>query len=66
MTASDSKPHVQTHALAVRIAHWLMALSILIMIGSGWRIYDASPIFGVQVPGLGHTGRRCRNRAGSA
>ena len=50
MTASDSKPHVQTHALAVRIAHWLMALSILIMIGSGWRIYDASPIFGFSFP----------------
>ena len=41
---------MQTHALAVRIAHWLMALSILIMIGSGWRIYDASPIFGFRFP----------------
>jgi cytochrome b subunit of formate dehydrogenase len=31
---------VQTHSLPVRIGHWLMALSILIMIGSGWRIYN--------------------------
>ena len=46
----QSTPHVQTHALTVRIAHWVMALSILIMIGSGWRIYDASPIFGFRFP----------------
>jgi thiosulfate reductase cytochrome b subunit len=41
---------VQKHALPVRIAHWLMALSILIMIGSGWRIYNASPIFPFSFP----------------
>ena len=35
----------QRHPLAKRIAHWVMALSILVMIGSGWRIYNASPIF---------------------
>ncbi len=33
------------HPLILRIAHWTMVLSILIMIGSGWRIYNASPIF---------------------
>jgi thiosulfate reductase cytochrome b subunit len=31
------------HPLSRRIMHWLNALAILIMIGSGWRIYDASP-----------------------
>ncbi|HVC62797.1 MAG TPA: cytochrome b/b6 domain-containing protein [Acetobacteraceae bacterium] len=50
MTPATPPQHVQTHALAVRIAHWLMALSVLIMIGSGWRIYDASPIFGFRFP----------------
>ena len=35
----------QLHPLSRRILHWVMALSILIMIGSGWRIYNASPIF---------------------
>jgi len=35
----------QRHPLSRRILHWLMALSILVMIGSGWRIYNASPIF---------------------
>jgi thiosulfate reductase cytochrome b subunit len=33
------------HPLYVRITHWINALAILIMIGSGWRIYDASPLF---------------------
>ena len=41
---------VQTHALAVRVTHWLMAIAILIMIGSGWRIYNASPIFPFTFP----------------
>jgi thiosulfate reductase cytochrome b subunit len=50
VTPQQPTPHVQTHALMVRIAHWIMALSILIMIGSGWRIYNASPIFGFRFP----------------
>ena len=29
----------------VRITHWLNALAIFMMIGSGWQIYDASPLF---------------------
>ncbi len=41
---------IQTHSIAIRITHWLMALSIIIMIGSGWRIYNASPIFGFTFP----------------
>jgi thiosulfate reductase cytochrome b subunit len=44
------QPEVQTHPIATRITHWLMALSILILIGSGWRIYNASPIFGFTFP----------------
>jgi thiosulfate reductase cytochrome b subunit len=36
---------VQTHALPTRLAHWGMALAIIVMIGSGWRIYDSVPIF---------------------
>jgi len=29
----------------VRVCHWVNALAILIMIGSGWQIYNASPLF---------------------
>jgi thiosulfate reductase cytochrome b subunit len=41
---------VQTHPAVNRICHWLMALAILILIGSGWRIYNASPIFDFTFP----------------
>jgi thiosulfate reductase cytochrome b subunit len=37
---------IQEHPLLVRISHWLQALAIIIMIGSGWRIYNSAPIFG--------------------
>jgi thiosulfate reductase cytochrome b subunit len=40
----------QLHPLSRRILHWVMALSILAMIGSGWRIYNASPIFDFAFP----------------
>jgi thiosulfate reductase cytochrome b subunit len=29
----------------VRVCHWVNALAILVMIGSGWQIYNASPLF---------------------
>jgi len=29
----------------VRVCHWINAIAILVMIGSGWQIYDASPLF---------------------
>ena len=41
---------VLEHAWPVRLTHWLMAASILLMIGSGWRIYNASPIFPFRFP----------------
>ncbi|HQT77629.1 MAG TPA: cytochrome b/b6 domain-containing protein [Rhodopila sp.] len=41
---------IQKHALPARLTHWLMALAILLLIGSGWRIYNASPIFGFRFP----------------
>ncbi|HXT80770.1 MAG TPA: cytochrome b/b6 domain-containing protein [Acetobacteraceae bacterium] len=40
----------QRHPIPTRVTHWLMALSILIMIGSGWRIYNASPLFDFTFP----------------
>jgi len=42
----------QRHPLLRRITHWLSALAILIMIGSGWRIYNYYPVLpgGFQFP----------------
>src|SRR5258708_17244938 len=31
--------------LIVRITHWINAVAIFIMIGSGWRIFNDSPLF---------------------
>jgi thiosulfate reductase cytochrome b subunit len=33
------------HPAWVRITHWLNAVAMLVMIGSGWQIYNASPLF---------------------
>jgi thiosulfate reductase cytochrome b subunit len=33
------------HPRWVRVTHWINALAVLLMIGSGWQIYDASPLF---------------------
>jgi thiosulfate reductase cytochrome b subunit len=41
---------VKVHPLVVRIAHWLNALAILMMITSGWRIYNADPLFNFGFP----------------
>ncbi|HEX5210844.1 MAG TPA: cytochrome b/b6 domain-containing protein [Pseudolabrys sp.] len=29
----------------VHVCHWINAVAMLVMIGSGWQIYDASPLF---------------------
>ncbi|MFZ1922796.1 MAG: cytochrome b/b6 domain-containing protein [Xanthobacteraceae bacterium] len=46
---SPSVPEVATdqliHPAWVRVTHWLNALAMFMMIGSGWQIYDASPLF---------------------
>jgi thiosulfate reductase cytochrome b subunit len=36
---------VQVQPLWLRITHWLNAFAVLIMVTSGWQIYNASPIF---------------------
>jgi len=34
------------HPLPIRVMHWINAVAIFIMIGSGWKIYDDDVIFG--------------------
>ena len=41
---------VKVHPLIVRIAHWLNVLAVLMMITSGWRIYNADPLFAFSFP----------------
>lgn len=42
--------YVVLHSPIVRVTHWLNALAIYIMIGSGWRIYNWDPLFGFEFP----------------
>ena len=43
-------PTVVIHPLVVRLTHWINVLAVLIMITSGWQIYNASPLFGFAFP----------------
>jgi thiosulfate reductase cytochrome b subunit len=38
------------HPLWVRLSHWINALAVIVMIGSGWEIYNASPLFPFAFP----------------
>jgi thiosulfate reductase cytochrome b subunit len=38
------------HSLVVRVTHWVNAFAVIVMILSGWRIYNASPLFGFEFP----------------
>jgi len=50
--ADAQPPHDPVvHPLYVRITHWINALALLIMVGSGWQIYNASPLFAFAFPG---------------
>ena len=40
----------RVHPLVIRVTHWVNAAAMACMIMSGWRIYDASPIFSFRFP----------------
>jgi thiosulfate reductase cytochrome b subunit len=40
-----AKQRRRIHPVWLRVTHWVNAIAALIMITSGWRIYDASPLF---------------------
>ncbi|WP_407716035.1 cytochrome b/b6 domain-containing protein [Comamonas testosteroni] len=50
LTRQPPKHSVSLQPLWLRITHWLNALAVLIMVMSGWRIYNASPIFDFAFP----------------
>src|SRR5215510_11229181 len=49
MGAADAKSNtrygLRLHPLPVRIMHWINAVAMIVMIMSGWQIYNASPLF---------------------
>ncbi|MGB8326783.1 MAG: cytochrome b/b6 domain-containing protein [Steroidobacteraceae bacterium] len=38
------------HPLWLRLTHWLNAIAVVVLVLSGWRIYNASPIFPFRFP----------------
>jgi thiosulfate reductase cytochrome b subunit len=49
-TVTAAEADIPIHPVWVRLTHWINALAILTMIGSGWQIYDASPLFNFTFP----------------
>ena len=49
-TMTMTSAEATIHPGWVRVCHWINALAILVMIGSGWQIYDASPLFRFEFP----------------
>ena len=41
---------IQVHPLIVRVTHWINVLAVLMMVTSGWQIYNASPLFPFTFP----------------
>jgi thiosulfate reductase cytochrome b subunit len=46
--AAPARPLI--HPLWVRLTHWINAAAIIVMVGSGWEIYNASPLFAFVFP----------------
>lgn len=45
LSASSAQPAEVIHPVWVRVVHWVNALAMILMIMSGWQIYNASPLF---------------------
>jgi thiosulfate reductase cytochrome b subunit len=48
--APHSSSERAVHPLWLRLTHWLNVVAVLILVTSGWRIYNASPIFDFRFP----------------
>jgi thiosulfate reductase cytochrome b subunit len=50
MTTEIPSARLKIHAPFVRVFHWLNAIGIVLMVMSGWRIYNAAPLFDFTFP----------------
>ncbi|MGJ0511770.1 cytochrome b/b6 domain-containing protein [Methylocystis sp.] len=50
VAASGADARKTIHPLFIRVTHWVNAFAIFVMVLSGWRIYNASPLFGFEFP----------------
>lgn len=47
MNMSDTKV---VHPVWLRVAHWINAVTVVVLVTSGWRIYNAAPFFDFRIP----------------
>jgi thiosulfate reductase cytochrome b subunit len=46
----SSQAITQTHTLWLRATHWLNAIAVVLLVASGWRIYNATRFFDFAIP----------------
>jgi thiosulfate reductase cytochrome b subunit len=51
-SSAKNKDHrvIVVHPATVRVTHWINVAAMFVMITSGWRIYNASPLFEFTFP----------------
>lgn len=49
-TSSTPRQRRTIHSSIVRLTHWINAAAMIVMVTSGWQIYNASPIFDFKFP----------------
>jgi thiosulfate reductase cytochrome b subunit len=50
LALAPAPPSRAVHPVWVRITHWINAVALFVMIASGWRVYNASPLFRFEFP----------------
>jgi thiosulfate reductase cytochrome b subunit len=50
MQAAAPAARLTIHPLWVRVTHWVNVIAMFVMVTSGWRIYNASPLFPFSFP----------------
>jgi thiosulfate reductase cytochrome b subunit len=50
LALAPARPAAVIHPVWVRITHWINAVALFVMITSGWRVYNASPLFNFEFP----------------
>jgi thiosulfate reductase cytochrome b subunit len=48
--APKSPARAIVHPLWLRVTHWINVLAVVLLVGSGWEIYNASPLFPFTFP----------------
>jgi thiosulfate reductase cytochrome b subunit len=50
LALAPARPAAVIHPVWVRITHWINVVALFVMITSGWRVYNASPLFKFEFP----------------